>query len=29
MRRVFDVSPKAPGVTSYDPARYVDSSYLR
>jgi ABC-type nitrate/sulfonate/bicarbonate transport system substrate-binding protein len=29
MRRVFEVSPKAPGVTAYDPARYVDASYLR
>jgi len=29
MRRVFEVSPKAPGVTAYDPARYVDSSYLK
>jgi ABC-type nitrate/sulfonate/bicarbonate transport system substrate-binding protein len=29
MRRVFEVSPKAPGVTTYDPARYVDTSYLR
>jgi ABC-type nitrate/sulfonate/bicarbonate transport system substrate-binding protein len=28
MRRVFAVSPKAPGVTAYDPAKYVDSSYL-
>jgi ABC-type nitrate/sulfonate/bicarbonate transport system substrate-binding protein len=28
MRRVFTVSPKAPGVTSYDPAKYVDTSYL-
>ena len=28
MRRVFTVSPKAPGVTTYDPARYVDTSYL-
>ena len=29
MRRVFEVSPKAPGVSTYDAARYVDSSYLR
>jgi len=29
MRRVFEVSPKAPGVTIYDPARYVDTSYLK
>jgi ABC-type nitrate/sulfonate/bicarbonate transport system substrate-binding protein len=29
MRRVFEVSPKAPGVTTYDPARYVDTSYLK
>ena len=28
MRRVFEVSPKAPGVTTYDPATYVDTSYL-
>jgi ABC-type nitrate/sulfonate/bicarbonate transport system substrate-binding protein len=28
MRRVFEVSPKAPGVTVYDPAKYVDASYL-
>jgi ABC-type nitrate/sulfonate/bicarbonate transport system substrate-binding protein len=28
MRRVFAVSPKAPGVTTYDPAKYVDTSYL-
>jgi NitT/TauT family transport system substrate-binding protein len=28
MRRVFEVSPKAPGVTTYDPAKYIDTSYL-
>lgn len=28
MRRVFLVSPKPPGVTTYDPKKYVDSSYL-
>jgi NitT/TauT family transport system substrate-binding protein len=28
MRRVFEVSPKAPGVTVYDPAKYIDASYL-
>ncbi len=29
MRRVFEVSPKAPGVSVYDATRYVDASYLR
>lgn len=29
MRRVFDLSPHAPGVTSYDPARFVDETYLQ
>ena len=29
MKRVFDLSPKALGVTVYDASKYVDSSYLR
>ena len=29
MKRVFEVSPKAPGVTAYDASKYVDISYLR